>query len=824
MDTNRHEPRVAGLRVGSVLRTWWIALFAVVAVVSASARERLLIDGDWRFSLGDTAGAEAVDFADENWRPVDLPHDWSIEGKTDAAAASEGGGGFFPTGTGWYRKTFDAPAAWAGQHVEILFEGVYRNAEVWLNGVSLGRRPNGYVGYRYDLTPHLRIGAPNTLAVRVDNSAQPNSRYYTGSGLYRSVWLESFAQVHVAPEGVWVRTLSVGGNSAQLALETTVRNRTSDLARVEIVTELWDRTGRPVTVATQQGVVPADGELILSGELTLANPRLWSPEQPELYRARTKVLMAGRVVDETETGFGVRTVRVSAERGFELNGRPLKLFGGNVHHDNGPLGAAAFDRAEERKVELVQRAGFNAIRTSHNPPSRAFLEACDRLGMLVVLEFFDGWAKAKVKQDYSVDFNAWAQRDLEAMVLRDRNHPSVVMWSIGNEMYERGGASGLQIAKELAATTRRLDPTRPISAGLNGLGKTAPWSNLDPLFATLDVAGYNYEMAQEPADHARVPSRVIMSAESYIQDVFASWASVQGKSHVIGDFVWSALDYLGEAGIGRVFPEGETVRKHWERNHFPWHGAACGDLDLIGRRKPVSHYRNIVWDRGEKLYAAVVVPPPTGKTWQLSPWATQPMESHWNWSGHERRDLAVEVYSRHDAVRVELNGVAIGEKPTTRAEEFKAAFAVPYAPGELVAIGLRGGREVERFVLRTAGNAAALALRVDRPWVQPDGHDLVFVEVEAVDANGAWQPEAEVAVKFAVKGPASLVAVRSADLTSEETYQANPRRLARGRGLVVLRTTQETGTITLTATPESSAMPGDGAKLKPATVTVKSSW
>lgn len=824
MHTNRHEERAAGLKLGRALRTWWIALCAVVAGVSAKAGERQLWNTGWHFHAGEAPGAEADVYSDASWRSVVLPHDWSIEGKIDAAATSEGGGGFFPTGIGWYRNNFVLGDEWRGRHVEILFEGVYRNSEVWLNGVSLGRRPNGYVGYRYELTPHLRIGARNTLAVRVDNSTQPNSRYYTGSGIYRSVWMESSGLVHVAPQGVEVRTLSVGENSAQLAVETAVRNRTPDPARVEIVTELWDRTGRPVTVAMQQGVVPADGELILSGELALANPRLWGPEQPELYRARTKVLMAGRVVDETETGFGVRTVRVSAERGFELNGRPLKLFGGNVHHDNGPLGAAAFDRTEERKVELVKRAGFNAIRTSHNPPSRAFLEACDRLGMLVVVEFFDGWAKAKVKQDYSVDFNEWAQRDLEAAVRRDRNHPSVVMWSIGNEMYERGGASGLQLAKELSAAVRQLDPTRPVSAGLNGLGKTAPWSNLDPLFATLDVAGYNYEMAQEPADHERVPSRVIMSAESYIHDVFASWASVQDKPHVIGDFVWSALDYLGEAGIGRVFPEGETVRKHWEGNHFPWHGAACGDLDLIGRRRPVSHYRNIVWDRGEKLYAAVMVPPLTGKTWQLSPWATPPMEAHWNWSGYERRDLTVEVYSRHDAVRVELNGVAIGEKPTTQAEQFKATFAVPYAPGELVAIGLRGGHEVERFLLRTAGKAAAVALRVDRPWVQPDGQDLVFVEVEAVDANGAWQPEAEVAVKFAVEGPASIVAVGSADLTSEETYQANPRKLARGRGLVVLRTTEEAGTITLTATPESSATPGDGAKLKPAKVTVKSSW
>jgi beta-galactosidase len=686
--------------------------------------------------------------------------------------------------------------------VEIEFEGAAMGAEVWLNGVALGRWAYGYTPFRFDLTPHLRVGANNVLTVRVDNSAQPNSRWYSGSGLYRPVWLRVTDPVHVPEGGVWVTTEELSDKQARLRVHAEVTNSSSDTREVTVETELRDPRGRTVTIERSGASVPAHGKWEGAFDAVVRRPRAWSPDSPALYRAITRVKTSegGRVLDETTTTFGIRTVRVSAERGFELNGRAVKLLGGNVHHDTGPLGAAAFVRAEERKVELMKAAGFNAVRTAHNPPSVAFLEACDRLGLLVVNEIFDGWEKAKNKRDYSVLFKEWWQRDVDAWVRRDRHHASVVMWSTGNEMFERGGASGRRIARELAARIRELDTTRPVTAGVNGLGEDGKWPQLDELFAALDVAGYNYELKHHAADHARLPERVIMASESYQTEVFANWVAMSEHPYVIGDFVWSALDYLGEAGIGRVFPPGQEAKKHWEAEMFPWHGAYCGDIDLTGWRKPISHYREIVWDRGAKLYAAVRVPTPGGGEWNTTPWSVVPMLPAWTWPGHEGKPLTVEVYSRYEAVRLELDGRVLGEKPTTHAEEFKAVFTVPYATGELKAVGLRKGRAVETFVLRTAGDAEKLRLRVDRGRLIADGQDLAFVSIEALDRHGFRQPHATPRVTVRVEGAGILAGLGSGDLTSTDPYAGPERALFQGRALAVVRATDQPGKITLIVT------------------------
>ena len=579
-----------------------------------------------------------------------------------------------------------------------------------------------------------------------------------------------------------------------------MQNDSAAASDVEVETTLADPAGRVVATVRGGGRAEPGGSVVVSRDASIARPLPWSPESPALYRAATRVLSGGQVLDETRTTFGIRTIHVSAARGFELNGRTIKLCGGSVHHDDGVLGAAAFDRAEERKVALLKAAGFNAVRTAHNPPSPAFLDACDRLGLLVVDEAFDGWEKPKNKHDYSVYFDDWAQRDIEAMVRRDRRHPSVALWSLGNEVYERGSPTGARIAKALGDRVRELDPSRPVTAGLNGMGKGGDWTKEDPVFATLDVAGYNYEIARHAEDHARLPQRVILVTESYQSEAFANWAIAHDENYVIGDFVWSGLDYLGEAGIGRVFPPGEKVVKHWEGNLFPWHGAYCGDIDLTGWRKPSSHYRAIVWDRGEKLYAAVIAPTPNGEPWGVSPWATPTALPSWTWPGHEGAPLTVEVYSRHEAVRLYLNGALLGEKPTTRAEEFKAVFEVPYAPGELKAVGIDAGREIEKFALPTAGKVARLRLTADRAEVQAGGEDLAFVTVEAVDARGIVVRDADAAVQFALAGPATFAGIGNGDMASLESYQANPHSLFQGRALVVLRSVATAGNIRLTAT------------------------
>jgi beta-galactosidase len=784
-----------------------LALATASPHVSAeiAARERVRLDAGWRFHLGDAHDAAATAaFDDTAWRTVDVPHDWSIELQPRPDETSECGGGFFPTGTGWYRRTIEVPASWAGRSVVLEFEGVYRDAEVFVDGVRLGIHPYGYTPFSYDVTPHVTPGRRSTIAVRVDNSAQPNSRWYSGSGIYRHVWLEARPHVHLPRTGLFIRTSSITSENAELRWEAIARNTLPRAARGTLNVSILAPDGTEVATVSQTLDIAAGSDRFATGTLEVAQPQTWDPDSPNLYRARARLALDDATVDEIVTNFGIRTVRVSAERGFELNGRSIELIGGNVHHDNGPLGAASFDRAEERKVRLLKDAGFNAVRTAHNPPSTAFLDACDRLGMLVMDEAFDGWARRKLARDYADHFHAHALDDLSAMVLRDRNHPSVVIWSVGNEMFERGNAEGRRIAAMLAARIRDLDASRPVTAGVNGLGSVEKWPELDPLFAVFDIAGYNYEMPNHAADHLRVPGRVVLGTESFLSDTFDYWAASVDHTHVIGDFVWTALDYLGESGIGRWTPPDVPATPHWEGKFFPWHGALCSDIDLTGRRRAVSHYRNIVWDRGEKLYASVRVPTEDGRPWNVDKWGLPPSLPSWTWPGHEGRPLVLDVYSRHEYVRVYLDERLVGEAPTTRAERFKARFEIPYAPGTLHVVGTTAGRE-ESTRIETTDPATALRLTTESRPFAADGQDLVFVEVEIVDDRGRIRYDAAPLVHYEVSGPAVIAGIASADLTTTETYQANPRKAYDGRALVVLRTQRNAGTVTLHARADGLA-------------------
>lgn len=782
-----------------LIRIFRLSLFTF-GIALGFAREVRPLDAGWSFHLGEAAGAQAVEFDANGWRHVDVPHDWSIELPFDRNAPGAGGGGYFQNGIGWYRRAFEAPSAWAGQSVVVEFDGVYMNSEVCFNGVSMGRHPNGYTPIRLDITRHLKIGADNVLAVRVDNAAQPNSRWYSGAGIYRHVRLVVAAPQRVAPDGIFSHTSSLSTTSATLEITTRVCNSDDRSAGVTLEHRLLDPEGQTVATSHASIAAPASSDVPCETRMEVGQPRAWTPESPTLYRLVTRVLVDNHLADEVTTPLGLRTVRVSAERGFELNGKMVKLNGGNVHHDNGIIGAIALDWADERRVRQLREAGFNAVRTSHNPPSPGFLDACDRLGLLVLEEAFDGWEKKKNAHDYGVFFADWAERDLSAMVMRDRNRPSVVLWSIGNEVFERAAASGPRIARQLAAKVRDLDPTRPITIGLNNVGPNGDWTKLDPMFAPVDVAGHNYELQRHAIDHARLPQRVIVAAESYQSEMFANWRILQEAPYVIGDFVWSALDYLGEAGLGRVFPPGEKVVKPWEGPMWPWKGAPCGEIDLTGERKPASHYRNIVWDRGEKLYAAVLVPSTGNGAWGLTAWSSPPARADWTWPGHEGRDVTVEVYSRHEAVRLYLNGRLRGEKPTAREQEFKASFTVAYAAGELTAVGVDGGRETERFGLRTAGAPARLQARVDRLAIRADGGDVAFVVIEAVDQHGVVNPLSDVSVRAVIEGPATLAGFGNADLTTSETYRDNPHRLSGGRAVVALRSTHASGKIVVRLT------------------------
>lgn len=777
---------------------------ALIVLVSCSTKtvtdvkpeRKQLFNYEWKFNLGDIPTASTSDFDDNSWRNLDLPHDWSIEGIKDPNNPMGNDGGYFPAGIGWYRKTFTVPATWKDKSVSIYFEGVYMNSEVFINGESLGIYPYGYSSFSYDLTPYLKVDEENVIAVRVDNSMQKNSRWYSGSGIYRHVWMMVTDPVHVAHWGVGITTPEVSPEMASVQIKTKVKNETNLSQKITMKTRLLGSNEEEAGTGELNVELPPNSENEVEQIIQVSKPLLWSVDTPSLYQAQIQIVKDKKVIDGTQTSFGIRSIEFSAENGFQLNGETVKLNGGCVHHDNGCLGAAAFDRAEERRVELLKAAGFNAIRTAHNPPSKAFLDACDRLGMLVIDEAFDGWRVNKTPYDYAMFFDDWWQRDIEAMVLRDRNHPSIIMWSTGNEIIERKAPEAVETGRMLADYVRKLDPTRPVTSGMTTWDND--WEIFDPLFAVHDIGGYNYQLHRAPADHERVPSRIIYQSESYPRDAFANWKLVQSHNYILGDFVWTAMDYLGESGIGRWYYPGDVRGEHWEGILYPWHGAYCGDIDLIGWRKPISHYRDMLYNDNKKLYMAVREPnPDSGKITQTI-WAVWPTWESWTWPGYEGKDIQVEVYSKYPKVRLYLNNKLVGEQATSEEQQFKATFTLPFAAGELKATGVINNNEVETTILQTSGNAAKIKLQPDRTKIMANGQDLSFVTIELTDIDGILQPNAENRLTFKIDGPGVIAGVDNANLKDNDPYVSNSRNAWKGRALVVVKSTQNTGEIQFT--------------------------
>jgi beta-galactosidase len=775
-----------------------------------------LLDDGWRFIVADPTNGAAADFDDAAWRAVTLPHDWSIEGKRYPTAPMGGDGGFFPSGVGWYRRHLDVPVGWADRRVEVEFEGVYCNADVYLNGRKLAFHPYGFTSFFVDLTAALRCGEDNVLAVRVDNSHQKNNQAYTGSGIYRHVWLTVMNPVHVAPWGVFVSVPKADAESAQVTVQTEALNESSTPENVTIQTELFAPDGRSVGRAETKCDLLASGTNQIEQYFNLRNPALWFPETPRMSRARTRVVADGKILDEVSTPFGVRSLAWSAEKGLLINGRTVKLSGGCIHPDNGVLGMCAFDRAEERKIELLKAAGFNAIRTTHNPPSPALLAACDRLGMMVLEEAFDAWAVGKYgyKFDYSMWFKDWWERDVESMVRRDRNHPSVVMWSTGNETPGVFDAMGAEYGPKLANRFRQLDPTRPVTQGIvdwppesndTSPGAGQKVKNAETNWNALDIVGSNYTLDQHIARHDKFPNRILVSTESMPPLGMAN--EVADNAYVVGDFIWTGQDYFGESGLGRWYYEGERAVPY-PRNDggpgqiddrvYPEHGANSGVVDLLGRAKPAGHWRNMVWNMGETLYLAVRQPE-DGKRIIVTSWGCFPDWESWTWPGHEGKPMEVEVYSRHPGARLYLNGKLVGEQPTTRGGDFRAMFNLNYEPGVLKAVGVRAGKEVQDCRLETVGEPAAIRLTPDRRIIHAGGQDLSFVTVEVVDSKGRRQPNADQDIQFELTGPGFIAGLGNANLKTEEPYRGNQFRLFHGRALIVLRSAKQTGTLVLRA-------------------------
>lgn len=800
----------------------------------------------WKFIRDSINGAEDPAFNDSGWRNLDLPHDWSIEDLPGPPSedqigpfSKESPGGFamgyLIGGEGWYRKHFTINKGDQGKRIMILFDGVMLESDFWLNGTHLGHHAYGYTPFSYDLTPYINPeGQSNVLAVRVRNKGR-TARWYNGSGIYRDVSLMVTNKVHIDLNGIYVTTPEVSEEMAIVNLAIKVNNNLEDDADLNIITRLVGADGKEAGRAEQSEIIISGSDKEIKQTISVNNPQLWSPDSPALYRAEVSLRPNGKLLDVNNITIGIRSIDYDAQKGLMINGKSVKLRGGCVHHDNGILGAAAFRRAEERKVEIMKANGFNAIRTSHNPPSAIFLDACDRLGVMVIDEAFDKWAADISQPDgYFRVFEKYWQQDLKSMILRDRNHPSVIMWSIGNEIPAWNDTSVMEVRRKLADAVRTLDPTRPVTEAIAG----ADWAKGSPSFVQLDgmldIVGYNYEWRPMLQSHTPYPERLMMTTESHPFDMYSIWQQIEKSPWIIGDFVWTGIDYLGEAGVGHEKAENEKVEllpkadaelvksigQYFDLilqfgRRWPWFNAYCGDIDMIGNKKPQSYYRDVVWNRSE-MEVAVHTPMLPDTRYLLSSWGWPDELPCWTWPGEEGKTFQVSVYTHCTSVRLELNGKVIGEEKTasdikTDRSVFqmslidlplRAKFEVPYSPGELKAIGLIDGKEVVTKVLNSAGEPAKIVLTPDRNKIAADRNDLAYVIVEIADKEGNIIPNAAVNVNFAISGNGELIAAGNGSPDQMASFQQPHCRLHNGKALVILRPYTKSGSISLSAGSE----------------------
>ncbi len=787
---------------------------ALFALVQTSARERKCFDEGWLFALADSAQMASASYGDSGWRQLDLPHDWAIEGDFSPANPSGAGGGALPGGVGWYRKHFKVGSA---DKYFIEFDGVYMNATVYVNGHLLGNRPYGYSSFEYELTPYLNRGGDNVIAVRVDNSDQPNSRWYSGCGIYRHVWLTSTADVHIDHWGVYVKTSSQGDVEVEVKCVTpnaqvrpTMRN----------------------TVLDANGVVVAKGASSkLQSKLKVRRPHLWSVTDPYIYKVRTEILVNNQVVDEVETVTGFRYFKFDPQKGFSLNGQAMKINGVCEHHDLGCLGAAINEDALHRKLSILKEMGVNAIRCSHNPPAPELLNMCDTMGLIVMDESFDMWRRKKTQNDYARFFDEWHERDLSDLILRDRNHPSILMWSIGNEVLEQwssaeadtltleqanlilnAGHDASTLAKEgelsvnslltrhLAEIVRRYDTTRPITAGCN---EPAPGNHLFKSGA-MDIIGFNYHhqwvkdvpqnfpgkpfifsesvSALQSRGFYMMPSDSVYKAPvewwlpytdpsfkcSAYDNMHASWSStheetwdvVKHNDFVGGQFIWTGFDYIGEP----------------TPYNYPARSSYFGLIDLAGFPKDTYYMYQSEWTDKPVLH--------------LFP--------HWNWIEGQTIDLWC-YYNQADEVELFINGTSQGVRRKADSHQYHVMWRVTFQPGEAMVVARKDGREVRRQVLHTAGPAAKIRLNTDRMALDADGKSLAFVTVEVLDKDGNFCPYAENQIFFDVSGKARIEGVDNGCQTSLERFKADNRKAFGGKCLVVLRADKSPGNVTLTA-------------------------
>lgn len=794
--------------------SFFCLLLVACSLFAQTNNRKVLFDNNWLFTRDSVVGAEQPSFNDSKWRKLSLPHDWSVEdlptqikdsivGPFHKAAVGASATGFMLGGTGWYRKKFITEKSMDfinGNHVAILFDAVYMNADIWINGNHLGNHPYGYTGFEYALHAFLNpVGKENTIAVRVRNEGK-NSRWYSGSGIYRHVWLLQSNKVHIATNGIYITTPTIKKDKAIVRIQTLIKNEANNVSKeISVTTTIVAPNGKTFPSQVQQLSIERASSDSCVQNIEVAMPALWSVENPQRYQVITEIKQGDRVIDKAITEFGIRSIEFSATKGFLLNGKKVLLKGGCIHHDNGPLGAAVYARAEERKIQLLKKNGFNAIRTSHNPPSPELLEVCDRLGMLVMDEAFDIWEVGKNPDDYHVYFKDWWQKDLDAWIMRDRNHPSIIMWSIGNEIPERVDSMGLITTKKLSNRVNQLDPTRPVTEAINSFWDhpTYQWNQTIPAFAILGVGGYNYQFSEYEKDHALSPNRVMVGTESFPNQALENWNKVETLPYVIGDFVWTAMDYLGEASIGHATTTAGKVNPFDLFLGWPWFNAWCGDLDLIGNKKAQSYYRDIIW-RQSPIAMAVHRPIPEGMKEYVDFWGWEDELQSWTWPGQENKKIQVRVFSRAPIVRLKLNGKIIEEKKM-EAGKIAATFELNYQPGILTAVNVIDNKEKDIVEFKTAGAPAAIRLVADRSRIHSTKNDLSYVMVELIDQKGQVVPNTEIPVQFSISGAGEIAAVGSANPKEMASFQQPIRKTYEGRCLAIIKSTGKQGTIQLKA-------------------------
>lgn len=780
-----------------------VSILCLFAFVVSAQRQIINFNKDWKFFLGDTSTAKEKSFNDKSWRVLKVPHDWSIEGSFSKEHPTTFHQGALPAGIGWYRKSFTLPHSSKEKKVYINFDGVYRNSEVWINGQYLGKRPYGYSSFRYDLTPHLKFGKEkNVIAVRVDNSAQPSSRWYTGSGIYRKVWLELTSAVAVDHWGIFITTPEVSQERAVVKIQHQLHNKTAARQSVRLVHRIYDASGKLVeSIEPKENIsIPVPSAKGVA-EIEISHPKLWSVDRPYLYKLETSVYQNGKIIDTYQTLFGIRSFYFDAAKGFFLNNKPLKILGVCNHHDLGALGAAFNKRAAQRQLEILKAMGCNAIRTAHNPPAPELLDLCDEMGFLVMDEAFDMWKKRKNRFDYHVDFDAWHKQDLEAMVKRDRNHPSIIAWSIGNEIREQFDSTGLTITKELVDIVKGLDTTRPVTCALT---ENFPEKNFIYRSGALDVLGFNYKQDAYPDLPKRFPGEKFIAAEtasaletrgyyempsdsmriwppdskskahgnadhtaSAYDNTYAywgdthenSWMAVKKYDFISGVFVWAGFDFLGE-----------PVPYEW-----PSRSSYYGIIDLAGFPKDVYYMYQSEWTNKPVLH---IFP-------------------HWNWEKGKEVDVWA-YYNNADEVELFLNGKSLGTKRKVDTS-LHVMWRVKFEPGIIKAVSRKNGKTVLTKEIKTAGKPARIQLSADRKIIQANGEDLSFITVKVVDKNGNVVPNADHLIQFKLKGPAVIAGVDNGNPVSREPFKASHRKAFNGQCLVIIQSKEKGGKILLEA-------------------------